>query len=600
MALRGFFNHYYSDAAAARLLRDVRYIHILAATGATALMILLSQELPRYFITSWLSTLLCIQGGLTLVPLLFRHYGCTNTVKNWLVPYGALSALGHLTWGCLFLTFADHLTLWQQILVMLLLFVILSMSMPMLARFYPLFCLDVVMLGLPFLALLAERQDFAWQLWFVAGLLLMGTLSLLCRGHTEAQQHLDAVKRDPLTGLLNREACITALASTAGETRGALICRLHNYRAICDAFGNRAGDAVLQHCANSLRYVSEQQKLTGRVGENEFFLPLAVADSTLWQKRSRHLLRQIGAQMSWGEHLIALDIGIGLAELAGTPEEALRHAQLAAAVRNPHSQINQYHPELWDRLQRDVSLRSALQSTALYEQLTLHFQPKKQLRDGAINGAEALLRWQHPELGAIPPDEFIAIAEQSEVINDLGDWVIQQAARHLAEIPGDAPFCIAVNVSMAQFTSPRLLASLRDAVAELPSNRRLELEITESVMMLEPSVVNDTLATLASLGVNVALDDFGTGYSSLQYLATLPIHTLKIDRSFVSDLTQDKHRAVIKVIIEMAHALGINVVAEGVESAEQLAVLAEYHCDEVQGYHIARPAPFSSLVAALR
>lgn len=601
MALRGCISHYYSDSAAQRLLSDVRYTHILAAAGASALMAILWQDLPALFVSRWLSLLLSVQAGLTLIPFLFRRYGSLESARYWLLAYGVLGALGHFTWGCLSLTFIHYMDLWQQTFILLLLFIVISTSLSMLARFLPLFWLHAAMLCLPFLYLVPHWQAFSWQLWFVVGLLSLGIVGLFNRGNIEAQQYLDAQKKDPLTGLLNRKACIDELESRPDALTGMLICRLHNYRSICDTFGNNAGDAALQHCANSLRYISEEQKCLGRVGENEFSLSLSDSNTAIWHTRGRHLLRQIGSQMNWGKHLIALDIAIGLAEMTpNSPRAALRHAQQAAAVRSPTKRINEYHPELGDKLERDASIRSALQSPALYDQLSVHFQLKKSLHgNGHITGAEALLRWCHHELGPIPPAEFIAIAEQSDVIHELGDWVIQQAAICLRELPGEDPFSIAVNVSTSQFTNPRLLASLRSAVATLPAHRKLELEITESLMMLDPTVVNDTLAELASLGVSVALDDFGTGYSSLQYLAELSIDTLKIDRSFVADLSQEKHQAVVKIIIEMAHALGISVVAEGVETAEQLALLSKWQCDQAQGFYIARPVPYNEMLAAL-
>ncbi|WP_372864134.1 putative bifunctional diguanylate cyclase/phosphodiesterase [Spongiibacter sp.] len=600
MSLRRLIRNYYSPAAAASLLADVRYIHLLASVGAAALMTVLWQDLPPHFAVGWFTALFTIQLGMTAVSLGFRQLSCTNGVRPWLICYCLLSALGFLLWGCLSLTFIDYLNLWQQILVLLMMFVLLTMSMSLQSRFYPLFCLNVVMLCLPFVVLISRHQAFDWQLLFATGLLTLGVVTLLIRSHTEARRHLDTLKKDPLTGLLNRSECLNLLAANQHLAGGLLVFRLHNYRAICDTFGNAAGDAALQHCANSLRYISEQRQLSARISENEFALLVDPPELQQWQTLGRQLLRQVGTQLNWGQHSVTLDSGLGLAALSNNGEAALRRAQLAATTSRQSNNIVHYRPELWEQLQRDITIRTALQQPEITEQLSLHFQIKQSLRDGSINGAEALLRWQHPQLGAVAPDEFIAIAEQSGAILALGDWVIRQATDCLLRIPGDAPFSIAVNVSMAQFTSDQLYHSLQAAMARLPAHRHLEIELTESVMMLDRALVRRTLQRLSALGVKISLDDFGTGYSSLHYLAELPIDILKIDRSFVANmLRQPKQRAIVKIIIEMAQALNITVVAEGVEQAEQLELLQQWQCNTAQGYFIARPEPGTQMLKRL-
>ncbi len=602
MLLRRFIRDYYSPAAASSLLTDVRYIHILASAAAAALMAILWQDLPLNFITNWFSALFCVQLLLTAIASGFRRHGCKDNPHYWLASYSLFSALGTFIWGCLSLTFGDYLNLWQQILVLLLLFVLLSMSVPLLSRFFPLFCLNILATALPLVAVFSLHSGFAWQLLFAGLLLLLCTITLLIRARIEALRHLDAEKKDRLTGLLNRRECLTLLTRSDIASNGLLVCRLQNYSAICDAFGNAAGNAALQHCANSLRYISEQQQLASRISDNEFALMLPTPHPQQWRSKAQQLLRQIGSQLSWGEHLIALDCGLGLSNVAGlTAETALRQAQLAAATARPDNSVVPYHPELWDQLQRDIYIRSALRRPELYGELSLHYQLKQSLtEEGDIAGAEALLRWQHPELGTVTPDEFIAIAEQSGTILDIGDWVIQQAVDGLLRIPGESPFSIAVNVSMEQFTSDRLIDSLTAAVAQLPPHRSLEIEITESMMMLDSDQVRATLQKISDLGVKIALDDFGTGYSSLQYLADLHIDTLKIDRNFVAGmLEQPKQRAVVKIIIEMAQALDIAVVAEGVELANQLSLLKQWQCDAAQGFFISRPQPLEQLLQAL-
>jgi EAL domain-containing protein (putative c-di-GMP-specific phosphodiesterase class I) len=225
----------------------------------------------------------------------------------------------------------------------------------------------------------------------------------------------------------------------------------------------------------------------------------------------------------------------------------------------------------------------------------LHYQPKIDLATGDITGIEALLRWRHPELGLVAPGQFIAIAEESGLIVPIGRWVLRAACRQARQwqIEGSSPVCIAVNISAGELRAPGFAAGVREILAEtgLPP-RCLELELTETVLIDDSRSISDVLRELKEIGVLLALDDFGTGYSSLSYLKRFPIDTLKIDRSFVHDLTTDKDDAgIVTAVIGMGKNLHMRVVAEGVETREQLALLQEHGCPQGQGYFFSRPLP---------
>ncbi len=245
-------------------------------------------------------------------------------------------------------------------------------------------------------------------------------------------------------------------------------------------------------------------------------------------------------------------------------------------------------------------LRRALER----DQLLLHYQPQADIASGEIVGIEALVRWQHPELGLVPPADFIPVAEEIGVICALGEWVLNEACRQAVawQRAGMPHLPVAVNLSALQLRRPDFLDTVRRALDSSGLEPHwLEVELTESVLMHEAEAALSTLRELSSIGIRVAVDDFGTGYSSLAYLRRLPIDKLKIDRSFVRDLTVDRDDwVIVSTIIRMAHSLNLKVIAEGVETGEHLAVLRAQGCDEVQGYLLSRPLPAEEVAEFVR
>jgi EAL domain-containing protein (putative c-di-GMP-specific phosphodiesterase class I) len=268
---------------------------------------------------------------------------------------------------------------------------------------------------------------------------------------------------------------------------------------------------------------------------------------------------------------------------------------LYAATESGRGRHAFYTPAMGEHSRRRVAVEEGLRHAVLHEQLSLHWQPKVDIESWTIVGAEALMRWDHPALGRVNPAEFIPIAEQTGLIDDLGRWALHEACR--AAAGPLAGVCISVNLSPAQLRDARFVNHVRDALRESGLKpAMLELEITESVLMEDVHGALEQLHALRGLGVRVALDDFGTGFSSLAYLRRFPFDTLKIDRAFVNEvLLQKDARAIVRMIAQLATTLGMRTVCEGVETAQQLAVVAKAGCHEVQGYLVSPPKPLIEL-----
>jgi EAL domain-containing protein (putative c-di-GMP-specific phosphodiesterase class I) len=296
------------------------------------------------------------------------------------------------------------------------------------------------------------------------------------------------------------------------------------------------------------------------------------------------------------EFFVTCSIGIAVYDADGSPAQNLiEHADIAmySAKKQGRNCFQFYQPAMNDEAQERIRIEGALRNALERDEFVLHYQPQVDLGTGRIIGVEALLRWQHPELGMVAPARFIALAEETGLIVPIGAWVmrtacVQAKAWHDA---GQTGLRMAVNLSARQFSQPGLVASIASVLADtgLPA-ACLELELTESLFMHDVTHAVTLLHELKALGVALSIDDFGTGYSSLSYLRNFPIDVLKIDRSFVNDIATDADDAAIVVsIIALAHNLQLRVIAEGVESEQQLDFLRRHHCDEIQGYFFSRP-----------
>jgi len=420
---------------------------------------------------------------------------------------------------------------------------------------------------------------------------------------------------DSLTGLPNRNMFFTELDRTVARARrqghGFAVCYvdLDRFKSINDTLGHDAGDELLKAMAHRLRGAVRETDLVARLGGDEFVVVLegggGAADiSGVAQK----MLATIGEPLT--VHGYGLDItgSIGIGMFPADGEDAatlLRHADAAMylAKERGKNNIQFYTAELADLAARQFALESELRLALARDELFLHYQPKIDIASGAMRSVEALVRWAHPQRGVVMPGDFIALAEERGLIVPIGRWVMRAACRQMRDWrrAGLAVPSVAVNLSARQFASDTLVGELLEALALYGiAASEFEVELTESVLMADPQRSSQVLEQMHAMGVRISIDDFGTGYSSLSYLKRVPAQTVKIDRSFIRGLPEDKDDvAITQAVIAMAHSLGLGVVAEGVETEAQLQMLREMGCDEAQGYLLGRPMAAPDLALRL-
>jgi diguanylate cyclase (GGDEF)-like protein len=427
------------------------------------------------------------------------------------------------------------------------------------------------------------------------------------RQANEELQHI--AFKDPLTGLPNRlvfeDRLHNAVARCEREqTRLAvLFVDLDGFKPINDSFGHGAGDEVLREVGRRLSVLARQADTVARVGGDEFLLllegQLDEAAAAQVAQRTLLMLNQVYALSDREVHL-SCSIGIVFYPDHGARQKLIAHADAAMyAAKRAGGSTYCFFEARMDAGSRDqVELQRDLRHALDHGELELYYQPKIHAVSGQITGAEALMRWRHPSRGMVPPGVFIPIAERFGLIGVLGNWVIDESARQMRLwLDGGLRMRVSINLSVHQLRQEALAARLRQAL----DRHRVEAglltcEITESVAMDDAQPTLRALERLAATGVQLSIDDFGTGYSSLSYLRRMPAGQLKIDRSFVSDLEHSSDaRAIVDAVVRLAHALGLKVVAEGVETAAQQAFLTELGCDELQGYLYARPMPARAL-----
>jgi diguanylate cyclase (GGDEF)-like protein/PAS domain S-box-containing protein len=415
---------------------------------------------------------------------------------------------------------------------------------------------------------------------------------------------------DPLTGLPNRTLFLDRLAQAVARCRrteaqvAVLFFDLDRFKVVNDSLGHDAGDELLVDVARRLESVVRPGDTVARFGGDEF--TVLCEDLPFDDARARAL--EIAQRLSVAlntpftlqthETFLSASIGISLA-LHGDerPEELLRDADAAMyhAKELGRGRVEVFDDELRTRALDRHATETALHQALQRGEFCLFFQPIVSLDQGRCVGVEALVRWQHPGRGLVPPNEFIPLAEETGLIVELGAWVLEEAARHAArwQLDHDDPFLVAVNLSARQLAQPDLVERVAAVIERTGASAdNLCIEITESVLMDDAESTIATIARLRDIGVRMSIDDFGTGYSSLGYLKRFPVDIVKIDRSFVDGLgTDNGDTAIVRAVIELAHALDMRVVAEGVEREEQLVELVERGCDEAQGYYFAPPQP---------
>jgi diguanylate cyclase (GGDEF)-like protein/PAS domain S-box-containing protein len=430
----------------------------------------------------------------------------------------------------------------------------------------------------------------------------------------ERVQHL--AYYDALTGLPNRTLLQDRLATAlAGARRrkdkiAILFLDLDRFKDINDSLGHSVGDLLLQAVAERLKAWGREQDTVARLGGDEFLIMLThVKDLPDAAVAAERLMDAMTAEFVVDGHLLSVGCSVGISvfpEHGADAEALIKNADAAMYSAKANGRHNftffteEMNAQVMERLTLESNLRLALDKKELF----LVYQPQMDIATGRITGLEALLRWQHPELGLVPPDKFIRVAENSGLIIPIGEWALRTACAQARKWQDEGLFAVpvAVNVSAVQFRQEGFPKLIRRVLHDTSlASQYLELELTESLLLSNADVMFSVLQELKIMGLKLAIDDFGTGYSSLSYLKQFPVSKLKIDRSFIRDVAVNPDDAAITAaIISMAKSLHLNVIAEGVENEAQMSFLRAHECDEIQGYYFSRPLPPDEVADKLR
>ncbi len=441
--------------------------------------------------------------------------------------------------------------------------------------------------------------------------LLLSSIEDVTEVH-EQRSELDwAARHDSLTGVANRFAMlerIEQIQGRFGRLPHLLLTDLDRFKLINDSLGHFVGDQVLAEVGRRIVEQVGELGLVARLGGDEFAVVVDDLDEEHVRDLAERLRRALGRPLDIGGRLTTqtISIGVAIGDECANPTELLVRADRAmyAAKELGRNRYVVFDASMRDEGLARVAIERELRSAIDHDQLEVHFQPEFALDDLRILGAEALIRWRHPERGLLPAAYFIDVAEQSGLIDDIGRFALREACRSFAEITTDAcdpSLVLRVNISGREFSRPELPDLVRTALADagLPPER-LCLEMTETTLMDAPDVVLETFERLHGIGVEFAIDDFGTGYSSLVYLKRYPVDALKIDRSFVGDVDSDTDsRAIVESIVGLGHALSLPLIAEGIETEQQLDILRMLGCERGQGYLVSPAVPAERLAEML-
>ncbi len=594
-------SRYYDEELASRILTKGVDLHFLAILSAAAISILFWEFLPSRVLLGWFALLAVIEVMLAGTVGFSKKNLQNLETRNWLFLFGLLHVCVSIVWGSFAILAAIYLNIWQCMIVLAFLYLVLVTPYSRLTGFYPVFALGILAKTLIVLGTLTLNIEFEWRYVLSVILFLVAAVSLLIRGRQDAITALRALRRDKLTGLPNKKAFeAEVIKKTSKQDRyGIVFINIRQEGQLGFEGRGRAWEAAILHVAEKLRLFISRDNYIARYSEQNFAVVILGQDCDYYEEEASKMLRIIGDGVRFEDDFLPIEITAGI---AAYPEDStdfhnlLQKSQLAANLPPEFEGegVVRYQPDVDAKLNRALEIKSELDNAIASREFSLFYQPKIDLKSGKACGAEALIRWNSSKFGRVGPDEFIPIVEESGHIIELGEWVIQQAARDLRAFKTDNKFSLAVNVSIAQFASGALMRVFEKAVQGLPENRSLEIEVTESIIMNDAEIVKQKIKEFYQMGIKVALDDFGTGYSSLRYITELAINKIKIDQSFISKIPADPmQNAIVQAIITLSQAFNVEVIAEGIETEEQARALKEWRCNTVQGYLYGKPMPIN-------
>lgn len=421
-----------------------------------------------------------------------------------------------------------------------------------------------------------------------------------------AEENRDLAYNDQLTSLLNRNAFSMKLRASleanrkSGSRFGLVYLNIDRLRNVNDSLGQDTGDYVLSVVAKRLKKILATEDIIGRISGDEFAFTLMQAAN---EEEALRLTEQIKADLenpiSIHGEICTISTSCGIAlfpKHAKTESELIMKAEKALHYVKEHGGANykMYEPGTAAKTLERILLENELRKSVKMGHFTLEYQPKMNLTRRNLSGIEALVRWNHPDLGRIPPDKFIPLAEETKIILPLGEWILREACRQAAQWKrqGYGHFRIAVNMSTVQLEDPEIVQTIKRILYEEEvESQQIEIELTET-SFADRDEMRETIQRIRDLGMHVAIDDFGTGYSTFSYIKELPADTVKIDMSFVKDIdVNENSRTIVKAIVTLADTAGLNVIAEGIETEEQAKILRSLGCREGQGYFFSKPLP---------
>ncbi|MBI1892119.1 MAG: EAL domain-containing protein [Burkholderiales bacterium] len=612
--------------------------------AAAFLAITVSSKVPGAVLALWL-VLSLVSSSARLVLWYWRRSSPVHQEQavRWSRAFMASVAFSGLVWSGSLMLFAPYLSIEYQVILGLVICGVCAACLPVFAAVPQIYRMFAICAMGPVLAwTLVAGLELTWEFAAIGAVFLSLMLHTSARlssmvvaalrtqfandelveslkkeidmrqATEEAAQQSTAVARhlahhDSLTGLPNRSHLIESLKQALSLARrqqfslGLLMFDLDRFKAVNDTMGHAAGDALICQVAERLKQNLRTEDLMCRPGSDEFLIVLPYINDSQDLARAAHKLQrclEAPFQLEDTELFVTLSIGIAAYPHDGdSPEQLILRAETAMyqAKKGGGNGFAFYAAEMSALAREHLHVENQLRYALERKEFELHYQPQKDLQNGKIIGVEALIRWNLPGQGMIAPLKFIPIAEVSGLIVPIGEWVLTEACRQAQEwqARGADPIRVAVNVSARQFKDANLIKKIAQSLETSGLDPRLlELELTESIVMEDPVSSARRLNEIRDLGVSISIDDFGTGYSSLSYLKQFPIDVLKIDRSFVRDVNVDQHNAaIVTAILAMARQLQIEVVAEGIETAEQEQFLAEHGCQIGQGYHFSKPLP---------